>query len=96
MKESTARLTALILFIVALVINILGYTALPAELSIEMFGSTPLPSLIVLGVGQALILLVAFRLATAQEDSVRGQMAVILGLLVLADAVLVAIGAGLF
>jgi|GEM_PF-1777204 len=96
MKETTARITALVLFLVALAINIVGYLVLPAELTIEMFGSTPLPSAIYLIVGQAVLLLVAYRLATVQEDAVRTQMAVILGVLVALDALLVAMGAGLF
>lgn len=95
MKETTARITALVLFLVALAINIFGYTALPAQLTIEMFGSTPLPSLLFLGVGQAIMLLIAYRLSTAQEESVRFQMTVIFAILVVLDAVLVALGVGL-
>lgn len=96
MKESTARITALILFLVALAINIASYALLPAKLTIEMFGNTPLPTILIQAIGLGVVLLVAFRTATAQEGSVRTQMAVVLGLLVAVNAVLVAMGAGWF
>ena len=96
MKENTARITALLLFLADLAINIAGYFLLPAEMTISMFGANPVPTIVLLIVGAAVILLIAYRLATAMDEAVRTQMAVILALLVVVNAVLVASGAGLF
>jgi len=95
MKEKNARIIALVLFVAGLAINIAGYALLPAELTISMFGNTPLPKLLLLAVGLAVVLLVAFRLATERSEAARVQMAVILAVLVAVNAVLVALGAGL-
>lgn len=96
MKEQKARIIALSLFVADLVINIVGFALLPAELTISLFGNTPLPKILLLAVGLAIVLLVAFRLATERNEPVRVQMAVILAVLVVVNAVLIALGAGLF
>ncbi len=43
MKEQKARVIALSLFVADLAINIAGFALLPAELTISLFGNTPLP-----------------------------------------------------
>ncbi len=96
MKEQKARVIALSLFVADLAINIAGFALLPAELTISLFGNTPLPKILPLAVGLAVVLLVSFRLATERNEPVRVQMAVILAVLVVVNAVLVAMGAGLF
>ena len=96
MKERNARIIALSLFVADLAINIAGYALLPAELTISLFGNAPLPKILLLGVGLAIVLLISFRLATERNEPVRAQMAVILAVLVVANAVLVAMGAGWF